>query len=97
MEINTRVLAIESFKSGVMRSYGEGIYLGNLFPDYEPFKSVRVKNPCIKLDSGKHIWGFECWWGSVDKVREKYKDKIKEEIIVDVVDEILLLKEEKKG
>lgn len=83
-----RVLAIESIKDGIMKSYGEGEYIGNKVPDYPPFNSFGVKNPCIKLDSGKYVWGFQCWWGEVDKIRELYKD-IKQEIIVEIDNEIL--------
>jgi len=86
-----RVIAIESIKDGVMRSYGEGEYIGDRIPDIDPFNEVKLKNPCIKLDSGKYIWGFQCWWGSVESVRKKYKDGIKEKIIVDVDENILPL------
>lgn len=32
-------------------------------------------NPCIKLDSGKYVWGFECWWGPKDKVLGKLEQE----------------------
>jgi hypothetical protein len=30
------------------------------------FTSVMGKNPRIKLDNGKIVWGCECWWGPVE-------------------------------
>ncbi|MCF8299348.1 MAG: hypothetical protein K9J13_17500 [Saprospiraceae bacterium] len=83
-----RVLAIECVEDGVMKSYGEGEYLGDKVPDISPWKEAEMKNPCIKLDSGKYVWGFQCWWGKADEVREKYFEHIKEEIIVDIEEEI---------
>ncbi len=65
-----RVIAIESFKKGVMRKYGEGELLENKVPDLAPFNKMKVKNPCIKLDNGKYVWGFQCWWGSIEQVKK---------------------------
>lgn len=28
-------------------------------------------NPKIRLDSGKIVWGCECWWGSEEEIRRK--------------------------
>jgi hypothetical protein len=30
-----------------------------------------LKNPRIKLDSGKTVWGCQCWWGPEDKIKER--------------------------
>jgi hypothetical protein len=37
------------------------------------------KNPRIKLDSGKIVWGCECWWGA----EEEFKSN-PPKIIIDV-------------
>jgi hypothetical protein len=29
----------------------------------------RPVNPMITLDSGDVVWGYECWWGTEDRVR----------------------------
>lgn len=79
-----RVITIESFKDGVLRTYGEGEYIGDKVPDVSPFNQISLKNPCIKLDSGKYVWGFQCWWGNLATFRENYKGHIKEEIVVDL-------------
>jgi len=79
-----RVTAIESIKDGICRSYGEGEYIGDKEPNSGWMKDTGIKNPCIKLDSGQYVWGYQCWWGATDKFKEKYKDSIKETIIVEV-------------
>lgn len=83
-----RVIAIESIENGVMRSYGEGEYLGEKIPNVSPFNEIGLKNPCIKLDNGKYIWGFQCWWGEAKKFREKYKNRFDNEVIVDIEENI---------
>lgn len=84
-----RVIAIESLKEGHMRYYGEGVLIGSLHPDSSPIEGV--SNPCIKLDNGKYIWGYQCWWDDVEKVREKQKApnaQITSEEIVPMPDDI---------
>jgi hypothetical protein len=71
-----RVIAIESLSHGVLRVYGLGIYLGNKIPDVEPFRSRGLKNPCIQLDSGRIIWGFQCWWQEISQFERLYADEI---------------------
>jgi hypothetical protein len=84
-----RVTAIESIKDGVCRSYGEGEYIGHKAPSKGLLSEIEgVNNPCIKLDSGKYIWGYQCWWGETEMFNQKYKDSIKETIIVDVPENI---------
>jgi hypothetical protein len=31
----------------------------NALPEYQPL-------PCIRLDTGAEMWGFEIWWGSCE-------------------------------
>lgn len=31
-----------------------------------------LSNPCIQLDSGRYVWGFQCWWGSIDVIKERF-------------------------
>lgn len=96
---NKRVIAVQSLEDGVLKTYGEGEITFGLVPDVEPFKEFGMTNPCIKLDTGKHVWGFECWWGEVVTFRAKYADSIESEEIVDVEHEILPLpvSESEKG
>jgi len=86
-----RVIAVQSLEDGVLKTYGEGEVIFGLVPNVAPFKELGVSNPCVKLDSGKHVWGFECWWGEVSAFRTKYADSIESEEIVEVENEILPL------
>ena len=78
-----RVTAIRSLKGGILETYGSGILMERQVPDISPFKEVGLKNPCIKLDTGKYVWGYECWWGEEEKFDNKYKDVVTETIIVE--------------
>lgn len=75
--VGTRVLAILKADKDKVYSLGEGEYTGLLSPPEGPFGMTKEEvgedftNPCIKLDSGKVVWGYECWWGPADIVREK--------------------------
>lgn len=57
-----RVGAILSSIGNTVYLIGYGTYEGDLVPPPE-LKLVSVPNPCIKLDSGKTVYGCECWWG----------------------------------
>ena len=79
-----KVIALQSLKNGMAKSYGEGVLLGDRIPkDGGMFEENKIKNPCIKLDSGKYVWGFECWWGEKERFLEKYKDAIDKTEIVE--------------
>lgn len=30
-----------------------------------------MKNPCIKLDNGDTVWGFQCWWGPEERIKRE--------------------------
>jgi hypothetical protein len=68
--IGTRVTAILGAKDGIIRTFGDGVYAGDfdLPPEYG---FEHFKNPRIDLDSGKTVWGCECWWGPCDVVRKR--------------------------
>ena len=80
-----RVIAIQSTEDGVVYSYGEGEMIKNQIPDIPPFNTLKIENPCIKLDSGKYIWGFQCWWGEKEKVITKFGNN---HVIVDIEEDI---------
>jgi hypothetical protein len=80
-----RVIAIESLKNGKLRSYSEGEYIGDLIPDIKPFNEIKMMNPCILLDGGKYVWGFQCWWSNnIEWFNETYSEYIKETEIIDI-------------
>lgn len=39
-------------------------------------------NPCIQLDNGWEVWGFQCWWGPVDAVQTKFSGWTMTEVMV---------------
>ena len=86
-----RVTAIQSFKDGVLKTYGDGELLEDKVPNAEPFKTIEVTNPCIKLDDGGYVWGFQCWWGAVEKVAKKFESrateviKVKPDVVIEPV------------
>ena len=67
-----RVIAIRNSGEKEVNIYGYGEYLGK-----KPCSELgNIKNPCIKLDNGKTVWGYQCWWGNAEKVeKEIIKDK----------------------
>ena len=68
-----RVIAIESIENGICRSYGEGELLGDKEPSSGWLSGFGIKHPCIKLDSGQYIWGYQCWWAASEIFNEKFK------------------------
>lgn len=83
-----RVIAFQSFNDGVLRSHGEGELLGKLEPSSGLFSGTKQKNPCIKLDNGKYVWGYQCYFIEKDAFDEKFTGLIKKTIIVDVPENI---------
>ncbi len=74
MKKNTRIIAIRHMKDGVAFVYGEGVYLGDKVPDTAPFNNRGLHNPCMRLDSGELIWGFQCWWGPLDSFKTQIEE-----------------------
>lgn len=70
----SRAGAILSANDDTVKFLGYGVYEGNEVPPKdvnELLNAVGCPNPKITLDSGKVVWGCECWWGPEDKVKEK--------------------------
>lgn len=86
-----RVGAILSSKNGIVKFIGYGIYVGDAIPKEavgfmaEALKETKTVNPKIELDSGKVVYGCECWWGSEKRVKE-ILDSSKEIVNVDIDD-----------
>lgn len=59
---------------GNVEVFGGGVYIGPQRPPCGPFGlslddlGEDYVNPCIELDNGKRVFGFECWWGAEDTV-----------------------------
>lgn len=69
-KVGDRVGAVLSTKDGVVQLLGFGVYEGNEVPHgmnvgfLGQLSRAGIPNPKIRLDSGKVVWGCECWWGS---------------------------------
>jgi len=75
-EVGDRVGAICSYhKEDGLSLYGEGTYIGDLYPSAGPFEGMGIRNPCIRLDDGDYVWGYQCWWGELEEVKRKYGEK----------------------
>jgi hypothetical protein len=95
IRIEDKVGAILDYnvKSKRIRFLGYGIYEGNFVPHQAIgyLRDILVSNnatcPRIKLDTGKYVYGCECWWGSVDiidKELEKARNDGYEVVNVDI-------------
>lgn len=59
--------------------FGYGEYQGEKVPpeDVNPiFHELKIPNPCIKLDNGTEVYGFESWWGPEEAVKKRFADYI---------------------
>lgn len=77
VEVGQRVGAIVSKKESTIEMFGYGVYLGDKIPESDNVKMFGVslkelghKNPCIQLDSGKKVYGCECWWALQKKIKD---------------------------
>lgn len=73
----TRVVAISSADDSKVYVFGFGTYEGDFVPEKTSFMTslladAGLVNPRIKLDSGKVVYGCECWWGPEDGFQERY-------------------------
>lgn len=76
-EIGDRVGAVLSAKNGIAELLGYGIYEGDFVPEEavgwiaDIIREQKRGNPRIRLDSGKVVYGCECWWGDEDAVKKR--------------------------
>lgn len=43
--------------------------------DVEAFLDRATKNPRIRLDNGKTVWGAQCWWGTEEAVKQRIQGR----------------------
>lgn len=67
-EPGDRVIAIESNDKEEVRSFGAGVYDGDLI------SPLGIPNPHITLDQGGYVWGYECWWGEEERMKKTFGD-----------------------
>jgi len=93
-EKGTRVGAVmcSDQKKKTIDLLGYGIYEGDEVPESavcgfaEACKEHGVGNPKIKLDSGKIVWGCECWWGPEDVIKKHVNEARRAGYVVNNVD-----------
>lgn len=80
-KIGDRVGAVQSADTGNFYLFGYGVYEGDFIPVEaagqlaEMLREVGTENPRIRLDSGKVVYGCECWWGREESVRQNIGDR----------------------
>lgn len=79
MEIGARVGAVLSATDEEVRLLGWGVYEG----DQE--SPLGFPNPRIRLDDGRIVWGYQCWWGPEEKMKTKF---IEGRRVIDVKEDI---------
>lgn len=77
MKKGIRVGAILGSDGKKVEFLGYGVYEGDFVPAKEinPVLNIGLPNPRIKLDSGKVVWGCECWWGPEDRIKASLDGK----------------------
>lgn len=76
-KIGDRIGALLSATKDEVKLLGYGVYVGDEVPVTamgmlaEMCREVNHANPKLVLDSGKVVWGCECWWGDEAEVRAK--------------------------
>lgn len=74
-EVGSRIGAIQKADEDAVWFYGYGVYVGNEIPPSGFSHDLGLKNPKLKLDSGNVVWGYMCWWGPEEKVKELIGDR----------------------
>lgn len=69
-----RVGAIKKADASTVWLYGYGTYDGDHVPPDGAGFFPGMPNPRITLDDGSVVWGFQCWWGPEDKIKDEYKN-----------------------
>ncbi len=53
-----------------MHLLGYGVYDGHHVPEDGWLHDAGIANPRITLDDGRVVWGYQCWWGGEEEVKE---------------------------
>ena len=91
MKAEDRVGAILHETEDIIYFLGFGKYLGDFVPETaagtlaEIAREEEFENPKILLDSGKVVWGCECWWGPEEEVKTYIQGRTIVEVDIDQV------------
>lgn len=90
--IGERVGAIHTTSADEVQLFGFGVYAGREVPGPEAagwmaemVRDLGHSNPKIVLDSGKAVYGCECWFGPEAEVLEMIGDRRVVEVDIDQV------------
>ena len=88
--VGERVGAIHTTSADEVQLFGFGVYAGREVPCEEAAgwladmaREMGHDNPKIVLDSGKVVYGCECWFGPEAEVREMIGDRRVVEVDID--------------
>ena len=90
--VGKRVGAIfSSNDDGSVNFFGYGVYEGDFIPEEgagwmaEGLREHGTTNPRIRLDSGKVVYGCECWWGPEIRIRKQLEGAVVIDMDIDEV------------
>lgn len=69
-DVGVRVGAILEADESTVKLLGYGTYEGDEVPPAGFLHDIGRPNPKIVLDNGDTVWGFQCWWGAEEKVKQ---------------------------
>ncbi|MCK9558593.1 MAG: hypothetical protein M0R50_11225 [Candidatus Cloacimonetes bacterium] len=55
--------------------YPDGTTANQISEEHKKALNSLLSNPRIRLDNGDVVWGCQCWWGSVDRVKGMIGDR----------------------
>ncbi len=85
-KVGDRIGAIRNADETHVYMLGFGVYEGEQLPPDGEFTTrslAGVTSPRLRLDDGTVVWGYQCWWGPEDKIKERYKDHVKVDVKLD--------------
>ena len=80
-KVGDRIGALLSVSETEVKVLGFGIYAGEEVPTRavgmlaEILRTTKFPNPKLVLDSGKVVYGCECWWGPQDTVKARIAER----------------------
>lgn len=73
----SRVGAILSANKTTVNLIGYGVQIADAVPPRNVSRfGIQSPCPCIQLDDGNIVFGFECWWGPEERVRQIIGDRM---------------------
>lgn len=87
----SRVGAISHSDDNAVYLFGFGTYEGDFVPVGaggafgKAMQDAEAPNPKIVLDSGKVVWGCECWWAPEEKVKKLIEGKAVVDVDIEAV------------